>query len=107
MTATATAAQTLIIYIAAYGGWNWNKKGTGYVKVTFTGPDADATAANYISTHRHLVIDANEDATEDWDAFPLTMAALFPLCEHQMDANLCHGPNHFPSADWERMQWGD
>lgn len=31
---------------------------------------------------------------------------LYPTCEHGMSADLCHGPDHFMSADQERaMGW--
>ena len=27
---------------------------------------------------------------------------LYPVCEHGLSADLCHGPNHYMSADEER-----
>lgn len=31
---------------------------------------------------------------------------LYPLCEHQMSADLCHGPDHYMSAAQEAaMDW--
>jgi hypothetical protein len=33
------------------------------------------------------------------------LSRLYPLCEHQMDASMCCGPDHFPSAAQERA-WG-
>lgn len=38
-----------------------------------------------------------------WDAL---YHLLFPTCEHGMSADLCWGPNHYPTADEERaMGW--
>jgi hypothetical protein len=31
---------------------------------------------------------------------------LYPHCEHGLSADLCYGPNHYPTADQEReMGW--
>lgn len=38
---------------------------------------------------------------EQWDAL---YHLLFPMCEHRMSADLCWGPNHYPTADEERAR---
>lgn len=105
--APATQILTFVLWIMPYGGWNWAKDGTtGFTRVIFQGPNADAMAADYISSHGHLPMEAGEDAASDWDAFPLTNRALNPLCEHQMSLHLCMGPDHFPSREQEMaMGW--
>lgn len=86
----------LVIHMSANGGWNM-------VKVTFS---RDEDAARYISTHLHLVLNEDEDDNNDWHSFPLAYAALYPMCEHQMDARSCSGPNHFGEYDQERRDAG-
>lgn len=40
---------------------------------------------------------------ESWEALD---RLLFPTCEHGLSADLCWGPNHYPTADEERaMGW--
>ena len=60
----------------------------------------DAAAVDFIarksSTHAFAVLNDEEaegDAIEA--AFPLTIEALFPVCEHGLSLQLCSGPNHF------------
>lgn len=65
--------------------------------VTFTGPGADAAAAEYMQARgaTHAFALADEDL--DWTAAPLTFAELFPSCEHGLSESLCAGPGHYPA----------
>lgn len=74
--------------ISAYGGWGWSK-------VFFEGPRADQMATDYLARKGHLVIEPDWEGT-DWDSFPLTWAALNPVCEHGLSLRLCAGPGHYP-----------
>jgi hypothetical protein len=60
----------------------------------------DAAAADFIARKGATCAFwiANDEETEGdaiYAAFPLAYAALFPLCEHGLSAQLCSGPNHF------------
>lgn len=74
-------------------------------KATFVGPDADAMAARFIeersSTHAFCLWNEEEHTDEE---MPLTMAVLYPQCEHGLSLQLCYGPDHYPSAAQER-EW--
>jgi hypothetical protein len=95
MTTTTAPAPELTLWISAYGGWNWDKSTGSSVRVVFQGPEADAMAAEYVRTHGHLTISGDEH--NEWDAFPLVTAALYPQCEHGMSLWLCAGPGHYPA----------
>lgn len=70
-------------------------------KATFTGPEADALAAQFIkdknATCNHVCYPWDQE-DEVWATADLTVAALYPTCEHGMSLSLCYGPYHFPSA---------
>lgn len=115
-----TEHPSLTLWISRYGGWDYDRARGSMTKVVFTGPDADAIAADYVA-RKSTVDEQVEDALafvvtfgltieldEDTDvaAFPATFAALFPSCEHGMDGRNCMGPEHFMSAEQERALWG-
>lgn len=102
-------APTVTLLVNAYGGWDWTRTTGQATRVTFEGPNADAHAATYVTTHGHLVIEP--DTGDDGypaipEGFDALIGALFPLCEHQMSLSLCMGPDHFPTAAQERALWG-
>lgn len=85
----------LELWFSATGGWSW-------FPVLFTGTfdQIDASAARYVKTHGHLVMDeaAFEALVDDGnvEVGPLLADALYPSCEHGMLARLCAGPQHYP-----------
>lgn len=101
---------TLTLWISRYGGWNFDRTSGSMTKVVFTGPDADAIAADYVARRVYadrsidevltfgLAVDTSWDleVENDWNAFPLTAAALNPECEHGLSLALCAGPGHYP-----------
>jgi hypothetical protein len=97
---------TFTLLISAYGGWDFDRERGSMTRVVFSD---DATAADYITRKGYLVLEpeAGEDGypaiPEGWD---LTMGALFPTCEHGMDARNCAGPMHFLDAAQERALFG-
>lgn len=36
-----------------------------------------------------------------WARFPLLWEVMNPLCEHQLPADRCYGPDHYPNSDQE------
>lgn len=69
---------------------------------TFTGPDADKIAAEFIkarySTHAfNLEVEGQTEDTLDLADFPLVSDLLFPVCQHGLSAHLCAGPGHYPA----------
>ena len=88
----------------------------GY-RVTFEGPDAEDRAIAFLkdrsSTGRYAV--GHQFGNHNWweddddpidEQYTRLIDFLYPLCEHQMSADNCHGPDHFMSADQERALWG-
>jgi len=88
-------APSCVLWVSAYGGWNWDRTSGSMTRVTFEGPDADAMAAAYVASHGHLVISYDDD--NEPNRFPLTVAALYPECEHGLSLSLCTGPGHYPA----------
>ena len=81
--------------------------GTTY-QVAFTGPTADATAAEFVTRKRSTSTVRFADTMGDVSPihFPLTDAAMNPLCEHGMTLQNCYGPDHYMSAAQEMaMGW--
>lgn len=78
-------------------------------KATFsTEEQALAFLAPRTSTHTWWELGA-EDHSDP--SVPVTWSKLldflYPLCEHQMSLDSCYGPDHFMSADQERMMGWD
>lgn len=40
---------------------------------------------------------------DQWDAL---YHLLFPTCEHGLSEDLCMGPGHYPSREWEMERYG-
>lgn len=74
-------------------------------------PEAEAAALAFLARHMppytggsdYRVFTVEDVADGHGEAF---IERLFPTCEHGMDAALCMGPDHFPSAQQERDLWG-
>lgn len=78
-------------------------------QVTFmAGPVADATAAAFIAarTSYTAIEEVGDAECDDYAAWPLTYAALYPECEHGLSLRLCEGPMHYMSAAQERERYG-
>lgn len=75
-------------------------------RVVFTGPDADTRAVAYMDARgRTHAFQEDQDAPLDFVLTPATVAALYPVCHHGMDARLCmdpEGPHHFGTAAQDR-----
>lgn len=89
-----------VAWLQKDGGWG------GWVKVTVADtPEADAAAAAFF--RRASTLETRHAAAVDEElstALGPKMAEIFyPTCEHGMDGNLCAGPDHFLSAEQERM----
>lgn len=97
---TTTAAEPVaVVWMTTQGGWG------AWVKVTVANtPEADKAAAEFFrrsNEPRHV----DEDLTTP-DALGDELSdVLFPTCEHGMSADLCTGPDHYPSREQE-MQMG-
>lgn len=111
--ATDTAVEAeLVAYLQKEAGWG------SWIKVTVADtPEADAAAADFFRRvcvyprpdgEKYHVACLDPQQTEDNSA-PLgeaLAAYLFPTCEHGMSAQLCYGPDHYPSAAEEMaMGW--
>lgn len=117
---TTTTAPALTLLCNWGGGWDWTRERGQSTRVTFEGPDAEAHALAFLDRHGYdvtgrldFIWDLPVDETSDpadvdvfFDAFPQLVARRFPTCEHGMDAGLCMGPQHYPTADQERALWG-
>lgn len=86
-------------------------KGYGpWIQVTIADtPEADAAAAAFFKRATRWEIGQENyhthEIAEDSDQFgPAMTEEFFPMCEHQMSASLCMGPDHFPSREWEMAQ---
>lgn len=66
-------------------------------------------ALAYIERKRGTVevweIEESEHAVPD--QYERLLEVLHPTCEHGLSLSLCHGPGHYPSAEWERAQYGE
>lgn len=63
-------------------------------------PEADAAAAAFFRTASTMATGHAAHVDESSTYLGPAMADVFyPLCEHQMSANLCYGPEHFPRED--------
>lgn len=70
------------------------------------GFSTEEQAEKFISDRRHTHV-IREIETEPIPAtWGKLLDALYPLCEHQMSLQFCHGPGHFMSDEQERaMDW--
>lgn len=104
---TAPATATTVCYLATKAGHGaWVR-----VEVAPT-PEADAAAARFFRRACHYEVGMMDYAVANVDEEGTTHlgaeleAYFFPTCEHGMSLQLCMGPDHFPSAEQERMLWG-
>lgn len=82
-------------YLTRDGGWGaWVR-----VDVADT-PEADAAAAAFFRRNSHEAAYVDEELTTDLG--PEMEAVFFPTCDHGMSAQLCYGPDHYPSDAQER-----
>ena len=103
-----TAAYETYIYrtvawLQRDGGWG------AWVKVTIADtPEADAAAAAFF--RRASTVATGHAACVDEESTEVLGSAMsdvfYPICEHQMSAHSCYGPNHFMDADQERAYFG-
>jgi hypothetical protein len=70
--------------------------------VRFYGPNAEDHALAYLDRkggYEHPDVPIGAQYTR-------LAEALYPLCEHGMSADLCEGPNHYPTYEQERASYG-
>lgn len=78
------------------GGWG------AWVKVNIADtPAADAAAADFF--RRVSTLETRHAAHVDEEHTTVLGSAMsdvfYPICEHQMSAHLCYGPDHYPRED--------
>lgn len=82
-------------------------------RARLVGFSTEAQLLAYVTPRRrtHHVWEAAADDKDDrYAPMPVAWAAaqdlLYPTCEHGLSLELCHGPDHYMSADQERaMGW--
>lgn len=86
--------------------WLTKDKGGGrWIQVSVSDtPAADAAAADFFRRVCAYTIGetyhaAHVDEEKTTTIGPAMAEYFFPLCEHQMSAHLCYGPDHFPRED--------
>lgn len=88
-----------VAWLTRDGGWG------AWVRVDIAPtPEADAAAADFFRRACAYTVGQPYNAAhvdeEKTNHLGLAVADyFFPLCEHQMSANLCYGPDHFPRED--------
>lgn len=70
--------------------------------VRFEGADAQTRAIDYVRSRlrTHVVAELPEEPN-DLSAYPELTDLLYPTCEHGLSAELCWGPEHYPTRDQE------
>lgn len=73
-------------------------------KATFEGPDAEQHVLDFARTRESThVVRPWDDETFPWSECSRLFDYWNPICEHQLSARLCYGPDHYPSSDQERL----
>jgi hypothetical protein len=107
---TTTVEPELVAFVQKEAGWG------PWIKVTVADtPEADAAAAEFFRRvcvyprpdgEKYHVACIDEEASTPGVLGEALAEYFFPTCEHGMSAQLCYGPNHYPSAAEEMaMGW--
>lgn len=78
--------------------------------VTFEGPQAEAVALAYVKARPDFYFSELVAEPFSHTVFAELAKALYPVCEHGLDASLCMdpgGPHHFGTREWEMAFYGE
>lgn len=96
MTTATVEAAPAVAWLQKDGAWgSWIR-----VEIAAT-PEADAAAAAFFRSASTLETGhaacVDEDATDPAALGPAMESVFYPTCAHGMSAQLCYGPNHYPT----------